>query len=211
MRLDQPNDRWLQQLIDGEDQTALQFWNQYGNRLNRLADKFLSPKLARRVDAEDVVQSVCRTFFRRAQNGQFTIADAESLWRLLCTITIAKVRMEARKQCRKKRSVDREEPIYAFTGESDDSPRELCSGDPTSEEIVEFADELERLLSNLEQEEQQLVELKLQDYDNNEIAQRLQCSARTVRRILKRVQSRLQAMLELTGAERNTAARDTEP
>ena len=38
--------------------------------------------------------------------------------------------------------------------------------------------------------ERQIVELKLQDYTNTEVAEQVGCSERTVRRILKRIQAR---------------------
>jgi len=54
---------------------------------------------------EDLVQSACRTFLRRAQIGQFRLADSEELWRLLCAITLTKVREQTRFHMRQKRGL----------------------------------------------------------------------------------------------------------
>ena len=67
------------QLAQGNPEAEHEFWNLYGERLQRLASQHLSSGLRRRVGAEDVVQSACRTFLRRAQDGQFEFSDAESL------------------------------------------------------------------------------------------------------------------------------------
>ena len=183
---------WVRRLVEGDEQVARQFWDQYGIRLQGLAAEYLSSRLSRREGPEDVVQSVCRTFLRRARVGQFDLADSESLWRLLCAITLTKIRQKARFHRRQKRGFDREERLEADRA----GKREFAAPDPTPVEAAEFADELQQLLAALDEEERQLVELKLEQYKNAEIAEKLACSERTVRRILKRVQSQLHRVLE---------------
>ena len=87
-------ERWtrlVRGLREGDPQIVEEFCEQYGALLQQLADKHLSEDLRRRVGPEDVVQSVCRTFLRRARAGEFELADSEGLWRLLCAITLTKV------------------------------------------------------------------------------------------------------------------------
>src|SRR5438270_12388062 len=113
-------DRWqrlIRGLRDGDQGVAFEFWRQYGEALHRLADRNLAPGLRRRVGPEDIVQSACRTFLRRAQVGEFQLPDSEALWRLLCAITLTKVREQTRFHLRKKRGLDQE--IQA--GASDES------------------------------------------------------------------------------------------
>jgi RNA polymerase sigma factor (sigma-70 family) len=187
-------DRW-QRLIEGlrlgDQGVAQEFWEQYGKLLHQVAQQHLAEGLRRRVGPEDVVQSACRTFLRRAKEGEFQLADSAALWSLLCAITLTKVRELTRYHLRQKRGLDRE--AHLATG-SDDS----CTGDagpaapgPTPAEAAEFADQFQQLLTSLDPEERQIVELKLQDYTHEEVAQLLGCSERTVRRIVKRVQARL--------------------
>ncbi len=88
-------DHWqhlIKGLRAGENSSVREFCDRYGGIMRPVADKHLSPKVKRRVEADDVVQSVFRTFFRRAKVGQFQLPDSDSLWRLLCAITLTKVR-----------------------------------------------------------------------------------------------------------------------
>ena len=76
----------------GDEQAAGELYRRYAIRLTRLADEHLNVKLAGRVDGEDVVQSVFRTFFRRSARGEFLIDTSAQLWRLLVTLTLRKAR-----------------------------------------------------------------------------------------------------------------------
>ncbi len=183
---------WVRRLADGDDEVVNEFWGQYGDRLQGLAAKFLTSKLYRREGPEDVVQSVCRTFLRRAKAGQFELADHDSLWRLLCAITVAKVREKARYHGRQKRSFEQERPLDG----SRVGAAPVEASEPTPAEAAEFADELQRLLADMDEEEREVVLLRIEEYTYPEIAEKLRRSKRTVRRILKRVQSRLERMLE---------------
>src|SRR5207302_203407 len=82
-----------------------------GTLLEQLAERRLSKGLRRRVGADDVVQSAYRTFLRRAQAGEFQLADSDGLWRLLSAITLATVRELARFHGRQKRGFEQEVPI----------------------------------------------------------------------------------------------------
>jgi RNA polymerase sigma factor (sigma-70 family) len=194
-----PMNDWLQAVTDGDEQAVAEFWQQYGERLNRLAQTRLSPRLAQRVGADDVVQSVCRTFFRRAREGQFELSDAESLWRLLCAITLTKCRLTARFHGRQRRGISREQPLEGLPGDS--VAPQIAGNDPAPDEAAEMDEELQRLLGAFDPEERQVVDLKLQEQTNDEIAQQMGCSERTVRRVLKRVQSRLREILDESGRD----------
>ena len=91
---------------------------------------------------------------------------------------------------------DREQPLDAAPGDSIGPGNALAGGEPPPDEAAELDDELQRLLSGLDPEEQQVVDLKLQEHTNEEIAEKVGCSERTIRRVLARVQSRLRGMLE---------------
>src|SRR5215211_5940267 len=95
-------------LRGGDHQVLQEFWDQYGPQLHRLAEKNLPAGLRRRVGPEDVVQSACRTFLRRAREGEFRLDDSAALWRLLCAITLTKVREQTRFHLRQKRGLDQE-------------------------------------------------------------------------------------------------------
>ena len=58
-------------------------------------------------------------------------------------------------------------------------------------EAVAFADQMQALLAMLDEQERQVVGLKLQDLTNEQIAERLNLAERTIRRTMKRVEEKL--------------------
>ena len=188
-------ERWqwlIQGLRAGEPQVVQEFCERYGALLHQLAEKHLPEGLRQRVGPEDVVQSACRTFLRRARAGEFQLADSEGLWRLLCAITLTKVREQARFHRRHKRGLDREVPLASISPEGVEGRFDPVDPRPSPAEAAEFADQFRQLMASFEDEERRLVDLKLQQCTNLEAAARMGCSERTVRRILKRVQTRLE-------------------
>ncbi len=188
------DDRWrrlIHGLRAGDERVVAEFCDRYGDALQRVAEKHLAPGVRRRVGPEDVVQSVFRTFFRRARVGEFQLADGDALWRLLCAIALTKAREQMRFHLRKKRGLDRETPIGPRPDDSGAAGLDAADPRPTPAEAAEFADFFRQALAGLDEEERQVAELKLQELTNDEVAARLGSSERTVRRILKRVQARL--------------------
>jgi RNA polymerase sigma-70 factor (ECF subfamily) len=188
-------DRWqelIQGLRTGDPAIVQEFCEQYGTLLEQLAERHLSEGLRRRVGAEDVVQSAYRTFLRRAQGGEFQLADSEGLWRLLCAITLTKVRELARFHRRQKRGFDQEQPLGVCSAGGTGKHFDPVDPRPSPAEAAEFADQFQQVMASLDEEERRFVDLKLQQCTNLEVAARLGCSERTVRRILKRVQGRLE-------------------
>jgi RNA polymerase sigma factor (sigma-70 family) len=186
---------WIGRLAGGDEQVIGEFWREYSGRLQGLAAQHLKVGLRTRLDPEDVVQSACRTFLRRLQAGDFELEGAENLWRLLCVITLAKVRAQARFHQRGKRSIENEQRLDGSPEESYAPGYQAVERGPAPDEAAAFADQLDNLLGRLDDEERQVVQLKLEDRTNDEIAHVMQCSERTVRRILNRVRSRLKTML----------------
>ncbi len=185
--------RLIAGLRGGDSVVLSEFWNHYGPLLTRIADRKLAAGMRRRFGPEDVVQSVCRTFFRRTKEGEFQFGSSDDLWRLLCAITLVKVREKTRFHLRQKRAVNAEVAITSPTESGVDRSPEAT--DPTPAEEVEFADLMQAILGSLDDEERQILELKLQDLTQDQIAVQLSCSERTVRRILKRIQAKLERSL----------------
>ena len=182
-------------VCEGDDEACHDFWQQYGVLIERVAEQHLAGGMRRRIGSESVAVSVCRTFFRRAQQGEFRFADEQAPWRLLCAIAVTKIREKVRFHRRQKRGLDRE--IHVGDKQDEDQRQyEFSGGEPSPDAIAEFNDELEQLIAALPEEEQQVLELRLQQCTQEEIAEKLQCSERTVRRMMKRIQSHLTRLLE---------------
>jgi RNA polymerase sigma-70 factor (ECF subfamily) len=182
-------ERLIAGLRQGDQQVMNEFCAQYGDRLHRLAAKRMGGKLGRRVGPEDVVQSAYRTFIRRAQGGEFQLGDSDSLWRLLCAITMKKLYQKARSNRRQRRDYDRE--VHPGS-EGDDAGYDPVDRQPLPDEEAAYADELKDLFGSLDDEEKRVVELKLEGCTNEEAAERMGSSERTVRRIVKRIQNMLE-------------------
>ena len=70
----------------GDDDAATELYLRYAHRLRALANAQTSPELQQRVDNEDLVQSIFRTFFRRVAGGQYDVPNGDELWKLLLVI-----------------------------------------------------------------------------------------------------------------------------
>src|SRR5438552_7748541 len=81
----------LRRFRSGEDDAATELYRRYAARLLDLAAAKASPDLKRRVDPEDIVQSVFRTFFRRAALGEYEVPDGDELWKLFLVIGLNKI------------------------------------------------------------------------------------------------------------------------
>lgn len=188
---------WLKQLAAGDPDAADRFWRQYAIPLERLASGRLSPALQRRVGAEDILQSVCRTFFRRSRSGEYELTEPEQLWRLLCAITVNKVHQCARFHFRQRRGIQFERNDLSQSNDSVDSPVERAeSPEGSVEEAVAFVDQMEVFLSSLGEEERQLIQYRLDGLSHREIADKMNCTERTVRRIVAFVRNRWEKSLD---------------
>lgn len=171
----------------GNEDAARQLFDRYVERLVALARRRISQRLASRVDPEDIVQSVFRTFFGRLKAGKFQIEDQDDLCKLLMRITVHKTLRQVAYHKAAKRDPSHE------TGQSEQSSEllmELLDREPTPDDAVTFIDELENFLAKLRPKERQILEMRLQGYSNDEIVTKLDLKYdRKIRRVLERIRS----------------------
>jgi RNA polymerase sigma factor (sigma-70 family) len=192
---DLPFDALVRGLVAGENPAYTEFWERYGKRLKGVVRSKFPLSLKRRLGPEDLVQSACRSFFRRVTAGELQLQDGESLWRLLCAIALNKMRMKHRFHYAQRRGVTRERDLAGEQHGSTSDTHEPAAKDHPPDEAIMFAEQLEQVLSMLDSTEQRIVQLKLEDFTNDEIATKLRRSERTIRRSLKRLQAKLEAAL----------------
>jgi RNA polymerase sigma-70 factor (ECF subfamily) len=173
-------------LIDGDPGGMDELFAQFAGRLTRVAEAHPSRKLTGRVDGEDVVQSVFRTFFRRSAAGEFHIDGSAQLWRLLVKITLRKARAKARHHTARRRDVRAE---VAVDGEG--WLAEAVAREPGPLEAAILVDQIETLLESLPPLSCFVLDLRLQGLGPSEIAPRLGVSRQTVYRTLALLQERL--------------------
>ena len=170
-----PSDQLLFRCGQGDEDASREIFERYLGRLTALARSRLAPRLARRTDPEDIVLSAYRSFFVGAGDGRFVLRRSGDLWRLLVSITLHKLYRQVKRHSAESRDVQREkmlEEAHAFSQE------------PTAEEAVALADELEAILKPLDPLLRRVLELRLQGQSLEEIATITMRSERTVRRSL---------------------------
>jgi RNA polymerase sigma-70 factor (ECF subfamily) len=174
----------------GDPLAAEEVFERFALRLTRLAEQQLSRKLAARLDGEDVVQSVFRTFFRRSAAGEFRIDSSAELWRLLVQITLQKARAYGRQHTAAVRDVAAE----AARGSA--LLIEAATREPGPEEAAVLVDQIEAVLRGLPTLYCDLLQLRLEGHSVSDTAARLGVSRRTVHRGLRLLQERLTRMMD---------------
>jgi RNA polymerase sigma-70 factor, ECF subfamily len=180
-----PSDSALLDLLrHGEQDAATALYKRYADRLLLLAGKRSSERLAVRVDAEDVVQSVFRTFFRRASVGHYELPEGEELWKLFLVIALNKIRKKANFHSAAKRDIGRTQTIG----------KQQLAGVDTSSEVLRLT--VEELIGAMPPEHRGVVSDRIQGYEVAEMAHRHSLSKRTIERILQSFRQQLKGNLE---------------
>src|SRR5262245_20820873 len=76
----------------GDQDAATELYTRYVHRLRALAERRCASSLARCLDADDIVQSIFRTFFRGVRQGFYDVPEGDALWKLLLVIALNKIR-----------------------------------------------------------------------------------------------------------------------
>jgi RNA polymerase sigma-70 factor (ECF subfamily) len=189
MTIDVPARELLQRCQAGEGAAFDELHRRYAARLLKLAEEQLGVRLRRREDAEDVVQSVFRTFFRRAANGEYSVQHSGALWHLLTHITERKIGRVRRRHHAAKRDVDREADL-------DWAEADLAANVSSQEELAALLDELEHLVVGFAPWQAKIVHAFLQGRSIADIGQQVRRSRYTVRQVLNRAMHRLHARME---------------
>ena len=184
----------LRQVREGDEQAAAELFDRYVDRLQALARQRLSPKLARRLDPEDVVQSVYRSFFHHARDGRYRISESGDLWRLLAAITVNKVRNQAKHHAAAKRTTAAERSC-ARSGSILGIPPEAMTEAPSPVEANVLVEAMEDAMARLPSEYHRILQMQLQGRSAAEIAGEISCSERKVHRARGRFKRILEARL----------------
>lgn len=180
----------MTRLRAGDDRAADLIFQQYARRLVGLARRRLTQDVQAKVDPEDVLQSVFRTFFVRHGAGEFEFAGWHDLWNLLAAITVRKCggRIDYYRAAR--RDTTRE----AAPPSAEDSAKlwEPLARDPTPSEAMMLVEITQNLLRDLSERDRQIFELSLQGETPEPISEKLHCSERTVERVLERIRKDLE-------------------
>ncbi len=174
---------------EGDQDAASQLYLRYAARLQALAVSQTSTALASRFDPEDVVQSVFRTFFRRASKDLYDVPPEEELWQLLLVLALNKIR----KLCKYHRAQKRDVAKTLGSPALDHLRNGEASHDETSVRMLQLV--VDELLQDCTQVQRDVIHLRIDGYKLGEIANRTGRSHRTVERILRGFRAKLSDLL----------------
>ena len=182
------DDELLTRCRAGQEDAATALYLRYARRLQNLAEKQTDKKMAVRVDPEGIVQSVFRTFFRRVTVGQYNVADGEDLWNLLLVISLNKLRSRATSHRAAKRDVSKTVSLEnSQGGHSGNEEEALLILRMTVDEIVGALPDVEK----------DIVRLRIEGHEVNDIAAQTNRAKRSVERILQNFRKKLKATIEV--------------
>lgn len=198
MRTDQPSEAddgnsdrsLLKRIHKGTDEdAAYDLYVRYAQRLMHLARQKTPADLATRVDPEDIVQSVFRTFFRRASAGQYDVPEGAELWKLLLVIALNKLRSHGAFHRAEKRDVQKTSSLDPGHENS-----KLGIDAELAKQFLQMS--IDEVVSKLPEASQLIIQLRIEGYEMQEISQRVQRSKRTVERVLQSFRSAMMSDLE---------------
>jgi len=189
----------MSRLQQGDPEAARLIFNRFAQRLVCLAATRLPRVIAAKVDPEDVLQSVFRSFFARHFRGEILLDSWDSLWTLLAVLTVRKCGHRVdyfRARCR---DVHRE-AVPPGDPDASDSGWQPRDDEPTAAEAVLLAETLEDLLRGLKPDHRPIVQLRLEGCTIEEISNQVGFTERTVHRVLEKVRAALEMASDLGDA-----------
>lgn len=186
---------WLEAARGGDNAAVERLWNRFSKRMTKLARKWLDSvaDAPAYLDASDVMTVAFTSFQQALASGSYReVAGSEDLWQLLATITLNKARDQFVSETAQKRGGR----VNIFSID-DSNAHEHPSAEPTPEFAAMMTDECRRLLSLLDDPELETIALeKLSGSTNEEIAEQLDYSRRTIQRLLNAIRDRWQEELD---------------
>jgi DNA-directed RNA polymerase specialized sigma24 family protein len=185
--------QWLQELKRGNREAARELWQRYARRMNDVARARLRTAKHGGFDEEDVTLSAFDNFCRAVQTGRYEdLEGSDGLWQLLATFTLRKANDRLKGEAAEKRGGPEllSDQPRTFRGGADSRLEKIPTRELGPESAALMAEECSRLFSLLDDPElESLVLLKLEGHTNDEIAERLGYTRRTIQRMLNIVRN----------------------
>ena len=193
---------WWEQLKSGQTEAADGLWRRYFERMVRTAKRSLPAGARRATDEEDVALSAFNSLCRGAKEGRFeAVQDRDDLWRLLVAITHQKVVDEIRRGTSQKRGggeVRGESAFIDITNLNKDGINNAQGLKPTPEFMAAVDDQHQNLMEQLRDDSlRELCQMRMEGYSNDEIAERLGITTRSVERKLQLIREKWSRELDL--------------
>ncbi len=201
--------RLFEELKAGNPQAAEELWAVYFERLVTVARKQLGDAPKRVADEEDIALSVFQTLCVGAARGKF--ADhvrRDDLWHLLLHLTNHKLVNYVRRETRLKRGSGDVRGESVFLNQAADSDArgldQIVRNEPTPSMLAALNEQHQRLLEMLANDTLRRIAIsRMQGETNEEIADQLKLSVRSVERKLNLIRECWQRELNRVGQNEN--------
>jgi RNA polymerase sigma-70 factor (ECF subfamily) len=147
-----------------------------------MAAKYCGREFAGRFDADDVTQSVFRTFFSGVRREAYDVPEGGEIWSLLVALALNKVRNLVDRHTATKRDV-------RTTLAPDADPAEIAEHDESAATFLRLV--VAEQVETLPETSREIVRLRIEGYEVGEIVTRTGRSARTVERVLQQFRTSL--------------------
>lgn len=185
-------DRLVERLRVGDSAAADRLFHDYAGRLAAVVRRRLGWRFCRKLDPEDVVQSVFRSFVRCQQGPAMRFENWDALWGLLSLIAMRKAGRVVAHFAAGRRRLDLEHSVAGGADETVALQAEGVSHEPDPQHLAAVAETIEHLLAELEERDRRIVRLALEGQATEAIAAVVGRSERTVQRVLRRLAGRLE-------------------
>lgn len=179
----------LEAFRSGQMDASTRLYMKYADRLIGMTARKSSSELAAKVDPEDIVQSVFRTFFRRVEKGQYDVPEGEDIWKLLLVITLNKIRAVVAFNRAAKRDMRRTKSDAMV----EDAVAQADNKDEIALATLRIV--IDELLADQIEVNQIIIRQRIEGYDILEIAKNVNRSKRTVERVLQGFRARLSQLI----------------
>jgi RNA polymerase sigma-70 factor, ECF subfamily len=167
-----PDQQLISAYREGDEAAASQLFERYYVRLLDLIRGQLGWKLREVEGSTDVAQSVLRSFFCQIRQDKVEVTPDNSLWPLLATIALNKVRNRGKFWKRERRDPSRQVQLGA-------GPDPLETG-PAPDDVAAVKELVDRLLEPFSERRRQIIKLILEGHGVGEIAKLIGTTERTV-------------------------------
>jgi RNA polymerase sigma-70 factor (ECF subfamily) len=187
------DEQLMERLHGGDHAAATAIYVRYADKLLGVARRNTPADLRTRFDPEDIVQSVFRTFFRRAAKGAYAVPAGDDLWKLFLVISLNKIRRLGEFHRSGKRNVSR---TSALT-----DPASQASGPAVDDSMRILEMTIDEILADSPAHVRQMVKLRIEGNEVAEIATKTGRSKRSVERVLQNFRKSLAEQLGQSGVE----------
>ena len=180
-----PLEHLIHRVRDGQEDAAEELWRTYAPHVRRVIRvRMTDPALHRRLDSEDICQSVMADFFVRVALGQYDVESSEQLLALLGKMARNRLLYHVEKHKAARRDVHRESEVT-------NDRLECATSTGTPSQSLISRELFDKARKQLTAEEIHLVEQRKLGRSWVEIAEELGCTADSARRRLDRATERV--------------------